>query len=106
MAEQKVVISQTGFDGGRGYFWVPGEKRSANVVFSWGDYWDHVSVSYPHKIPNWDEMCYAKNLFFYETETVVQYHPAKSDYINVHQYTLHLWKPQILIVPMPPTYMV
>jgi hypothetical protein len=73
--------------------------------------WDHVSVSLltqkkklrksVKRCPTWDEMCFIKNLFFDESETVVQYHPAGSEYVNLHQYVLHLWKPQNEKLPNP-----
>lgn len=63
--------------------------------------WGHVSVSLRGRCPTWDEMCYIKNLFFEKHETVVQYHPAESDYVNIAKSCLHLWhyKPGI---PKPP----
>lgn len=43
--------------------------------------------------PSWNDMCFIKDLFFEEHETVVQYHPAKTEYINNHPHCLHLWRP-------------
>ena len=37
-----------------------------------------------------------------EDETVVQYHPPKSDYVNNHPYCLHLWRPHSQEIPRPP----
>ena len=37
---------------------------------------------------------------------VAQYHPAKADHINNHEYVLHLWKPLREKLPMPPKEMV
>ena len=51
-------------------------------------------------------MCFIKDLFFNEDETVVQYHPAKSDYVNNNPYVLHLWRPTDQDIPQPPTFMV
>lgn len=39
-------------------------------------------------------MCYVKDMFFEEDECVVQYYPSKKDYVNIHPYVLHLWKPE------------
>lgn len=65
--------------------------------------WDHVSVSLPDskRTPTWDEMCFVKSLFWDDEETVIQYHPRKSDYVNCHNHCLHLWKPQQSF-PIPP----
>jgi len=54
--------------------------------------WQHVSVSLPNRCPTWKEMCFVKKLFWGEDETVIQFHPNKSEYINNHPYVLHLWR--------------
>ena len=68
-----------------------------------GEPWDHVSVSRIDKVPTWEEMCYVKELFFDDTECVIQYHPPKSVYVNNHPNVLHLWRPCLSAIPMPPT---
>jgi hypothetical protein len=45
-------------------------------------------------------------LFWAEDECVVQFHPAKKDYVNIHPFTLHLWKPTESWLPAPPKEMV
>ena len=64
--------------------------------------WDHISVSTLGRCPTWNEMNYVKNLFWDAEETVIQYHPPTSKYINNHPNVLHMWKPQGVVVPMPP----
>lgn len=64
--------------------------------------WDHVSVSTQRRCPTWEEMCWVKDLFFEDTECVVQYHPEKKDYVNEHEYVLHLWRCPSVPFPMPP----
>lgn len=57
--------------------------------------WEHVSVSIYQKadrLPTWEEMAHVKDLFWTPEETVVQFHPAESEYVDVAQ-VLHLWKP-------------
>ena len=76
------------------------------VVASWGEGWDHVSVSKPKRAPTWDEMCFVKDVFFNPNECVIQYHPANSLYVNIHPNCLHLWRSQHQAVLMPPRYMV
>jgi hypothetical protein len=72
-----------------------------------GTGWEHVSVSIMHRIPNWEEMCYVKDLFWDDEDCVVQFHPPKSQYVNYHPTCLHLWKSvgMLEIVP-PPKWMV
>lgn len=54
--------------------------------------WEHVSVSVANRCPNWPEMCFIKDLFWGEEETVIQFHPPKNEYVNHHPTTLHLWR--------------
>lgn len=68
--------------------------------------WDHVSVSTPRRPPSWAEMCFVKRLFWTDDETVMQLHVPASQHINCHPNTLHLWRPQLLIIPRPPSMMV
>lgn len=69
--------------------------------------WDHVSVCASDykggRCPTWDEMCYIKGLFWDEEETVVQFHPPKSEYVNNHPDCLHLWRHASVEFPRPPT---
>jgi hypothetical protein len=88
----------------------PPEKYRLCIIASWGKGWEHVSVHSQHGdkqlTPFWEDMCYAKMVFFKESETVIQYHPPKSKYINNHPYTLHLWRPQNQEIELPPNWMV
>ena len=61
-------------------------------VASWGGGWEHVSVSFAGRTPTWEEMCKVKDTFWNDNECVIQYHPAKSEYVNNYPYCLHLWK--------------
>lgn len=67
-----------------------------------GEPWDHVSVSADGRVPTWQEMCWVKECFFEDEECVIQYHPAKSRYVNHHPDVLHLWKSCVQVFPMPP----
>lgn len=64
--------------------------------------WEHVSVSTPRRCPNWEEMCFVKDLFWDEEECVMQLHPPSSQYVNNSRYCLHLWKPIRENIPTPP----
>ena len=97
---------QEGFDGGNGWIHHPLFKKPMAVVYSNGMGWNHVSVSFSNRTPTWDEMCIVKDMFFNEDETVIQYHPAKEDYVNNHPHTLHLWQPQDIEIPNPPSILV
>jgi hypothetical protein len=63
--------------------------------------WKHVSVSTRRRNPNWQEMCWVKDLFWDPEDCVVQYHPPRSVYVSHHPYCLHLWRPLRERLPMP-----
>ncbi len=89
----KLIIEQLGIDGGCGDIYLNGTRgKPLSVVFSWGGGWEHVSVSYPNKTPSWDEMCKVKDMFWNDDECVIQFHPPKSEYVNIHPHCLHLWR--------------
>ncbi len=92
-----------------GAFSIPGpvNGKRLQAIASNGLGWDHVSVSRANRCPYWEEMAFIKDLFFDETESVVQYHPAKKDYVNDHPFTLHLWRPTGgEKIPTPDKYLV
>ena len=92
-------------DSGSGCFKVFVSGRSFFCIASSGGGWDHVSVHPKNqkRCPSWDEMCAIKDMFFDSEESVVQYHPPKSKYVNNHPYVLHLWKPNDGVeIPTPP----
>jgi len=66
------------------------------------DNWEHVSVSIENRCPTWEEMCLVKSLFWEPEDTVVQFHPPESDYVNAHRFCLHLWRYKG-IMPRPPS---
>lgn len=93
-------------DGNNSAFLIPmrgGYKL--RVIASDGDGWEHVSVSLADRCPTWDEMCRVKRLFWDAEDTVVQYHPPESEYVNLHPFCLHLWRPVAGEILLPPSYL-
>lgn len=87
-----------------GYFEIPVCNGTLRAISSGiGDEWEHVSVSLPNRCPTWDEMCVVKDLFWGSDETVIQFHPKRSSYVNAHQHCLHLWKLSGHDCKLPPT---
>lgn len=77
------------------------------VSFSGG--WEHVSIDGKKRLPDWNEMCELKDMFFRDDECCVEYHPPKSEYVNNAPYCLHIWKPIEQYsgkLPMPPSLFV
>lgn len=74
------------------------------VIASSGGGWEHVSVHPKNqkRCPTWEEMCAVKDMFFEPEEAVMQLHPAHSEYVNIHPYCLHLWRPLEREIPLPP----
>lgn len=70
--------------------------------------WEHVSVSTDQRerCPSWQEMCIVKALFWDAEETVIQFHPPESEYVNNHPGCLHLWKCVSQEFPLPPSILV
>jgi len=93
-------------DGNNGLFIIPlTNGNTLTIIASDGLGWDHVSVSIKGaKLPSWNEMNTVKDLFWDQEETVVQYHPKKSEYIDNAQ-VLHLWKKQGVDLELPPKIM-
>jgi hypothetical protein len=55
--------------------------------------WEHVSISTRWRPPNWQQMCFTKDLFWEPDECVVQFHPPKSEYVNNHPHCLQIsWR--------------
>lgn len=65
--------------------------------------WEHVSVSTKTRCPTWKEMCWVKGLFWDAEEAVMQLHPPQSEWVNNHDYCLHLWRPMDGKIPLPPS---
>src|SRR5881396_2413067 len=101
------ILGTTKADGDNGAFLVPSPEPgwTLALICSEGQFpdipWEHVSVhAYRGKnregqqrTPTWKEMAYVKDLCWDDEDVVMQLHPRKSEYINNHPHTLHLWRP-------------
>jgi hypothetical protein len=111
------VQGRAEIDGNNGAFVLPSPEPNWLLAViasdSWElseDRWEHVSVhcfkvGNPHKkrTPNWKEMCFVKDYFWDDEDIVIQFHPRKSEYeyVNIHPFTLHLWRPIGKEIPTP-----
>ena len=80
--------------------------RAINTIASDGLEFEHVSVSVFNRCPTWQEMCFIKDLFWDPEDCCLQYHPPKSEYVNDHDFTLHIWRPIVVEIPRPHKIMV
>lgn len=110
-----LVLGSDSSCGNNGFFVIPHpriDKYFIHCMVSDGMGFEHVSVTIQSKkrkverCPTWEEMCIVKNTFWSEDETVIQYHPPKSEYVSTHPYCLHLWKPIGIEIPLPNKLMV
>lgn len=101
LINNKIKVRYEGDDGFGGYINLP-TGHFVTFMFSYSGGWEHLSISKPTQTPSWDDMCAAKNMFWDEDECCVEYHPAKKDYVNLHPYCLHIWKPINETLPTPP----
>ncbi len=54
------------------------------------DRW-HISVSTPHRIPNWDEMVFTAHSLRHGVPFVMGV-PPRSWWMNIHPHVLHMWE--------------
>lgn len=104
-----IKIKKEGRDGFGGTLYDKKSRCNLNFIMSWGAGWEHCSVSITaqyKRCPSWEQMCAIKNVFWNEDEACMQLHPAKKDYVNNHEYCLHIWRPIEKEIPMPPSIMV
>ena len=97
----KGPMASTNEYGNNGAFHLsPSPKRQYMCIASDGGGWEHVSIEvwitkgkgYITRTPTWDEMCYIKSVFWDDEDTVIQFHPPKSEYVNIKENVLHLWR--------------
>jgi len=101
--------SSTSEDGPNGVFLIPFSEKVSLACFAASRIdWEQVGVfpvcgdGYLARCPTWEEMCFVKNLFWQGNETVLQFHPSKSEYVNLYPFMLHLWKMTFVDHPLPP----
>ena len=100
-----VTVIEEGEDGAA-FLIARGNLSPMRVIASWGNGWDHVSVSLKDRTPKYQEMKAIKRLFFKPGEWAVEYHPPAEDYVSINDNVLHLWRPQNLDFPIPDKEMV
>lgn len=89
--------------GNNGVFIIPFMGQSINCIASDQEGWEHVSVTLDggKETPSWEIMCAVKDWFWDGEDSVIQYHPPKSLYVNQHPHCLHLWRPIDVEMPLP-----
>ena len=109
------ILGTTSSDGNNGAFHLNSPESGWRLALicseddpSEGIFWEHVSVhayrgkGRQQRTPTWKEMAFVKDVCWDEEDVVMQLHPKKSEYINQHPFTLHLWRPTRVAIPTPP----
>lgn len=100
-----------------GFFWVRSDidghplkviasRWNGSIIDPMNPPWDHASISRNDRCPTWEEMEQIKRLFFLPEEIAMQLHVPPADHISLHPYCLHIWRPCVVPVPLPPSWMV
>jgi hypothetical protein len=51
-------------------------------------------------------MCLVKRMFWRDDETVIQFYPTQSEYVNLHPGVLHLWRKVGCNHELPPRHLI
>lgn len=102
--------SSTASDGHNGAFRLPSPEAGwmLAIIASDGDDWEHVSVhayrreGAAQRTPTWKEMAFVKRTFWDAEDVVMQIYPKEAEYVNLHPFTLHWWRPTTREIPTPP----
>jgi hypothetical protein len=103
---QDGVLGSTDKIGNTSAFLIPYQSFTRSVIARDGQGREYVPVSLPNRCPNWREMCFVNDVLWYEEDVVIQYHPQKSAYVNLHVNGLPLWRPMGVESPTPPKALV
>jgi len=97
-------------DGNNGAFSINRGRTVIYIIASDGLGWEHVSVhctsENKDRTPTWSEMCFIKDMFWDEEDIVIQFHPPKSEYVNMHKFTLHMWRSTTSLITTPPKILI
>jgi hypothetical protein len=106
------ILGTSEADGNNGAFLLdsPEPGWRLYLIVSDGAGWEHVSVHADNgsrmRTPTWREMSFVKATCWDAEDVIVQFHPRKSEYVNQHPFTLHLWRPIEAVLPTPPPILV
>lgn len=112
------ILRSSAADGNNGYFVLPSPEPGWQLLIIASDAtdpdaegWEPVSVHSTNekgksRTPTWREMVFVKETFWDPEDVVMQLHPRRSVYVNLHPYTLHLWRSVTQPIPEPPAILV
>jgi len=101
-----LINIELGIDGGRAALHIG--RWDGSVIWSTGAGWEHVSVSPFAKriIPEYEDMCKIKDIFWNEDEDVIHIFPNRKNYVNNVKNCIHLWSCTYKPMVLPPSCLV
>jgi len=101
LKHHKILGSDDSY-GNNGFFIFQWEGYKIHCQASDGMEWEHVSVTINrNRTPTWEIMCHVKNMFWDVEDSVIQFHPPGSVYVNRNENCLHLWRSTKQIIQLP-----
>ena len=70
-----------------------GKFMGCNLVITKDAGLHHLSISRRDRLPNYNELKSARYQFLPDVPYMIQIFPPTEDFVNVHQFCLHLWEP-------------
>lgn len=92
---EESIIREMGISSSqRSEFLLPSITKTATIsaINFKDDDFEHVMLNPKHRLPTYEEMVSLKELFWEQDEVAMQVHPAKSQYVNIEIFSLHLWR--------------
>ena len=71
---------------------VYGTKDGIGIILSVDYGRHHMSISRPDRLPSWEDVKAAREMFLPIGKHFVMALPPPQHYVNMHQYVLHLWE--------------
>ncbi len=71
-----------------------GKFMGCNVIVTKDAGLYHLSISRKDRLPSYDELKSARYQFLPDVPYMVQIFPPEEDFVNLHDFCLHLWEPK------------
>lgn len=80
-------------------------RGGLRIIISGAEYdgreWLHLSMSRKDRLPSYEDMKHAKEIFLGNDRWAAQLFPPVKYHVNIHQFCLHLWCPVTGDLPWP-----
>jgi hypothetical protein len=69
------------------------QVRGSNMIWTDGRRWALIRITKPKRVPSFEDICYAKNIFIGPELEAYEVHAPKSRHVNREPNTIDLWCP-------------